>query len=147
MWSAPAAAAAAPVSPSDCCATVALPPEHRLRGHRVFERLYRKGRRLQGDLLVLRQLNAEHPLLPPRLRPHPASPWRCGIVVSSKVHKRAVKRNRLRRLLQEELRRHPPQSRRPLWLLLSLRPGSAEAGEEQLLGECRQLLHQAGLLP
>jgi len=59
----------------------------------------------------------------------------------------AVRRNRLRRLLHEELRRHPPQARRPLWLLLSLRPGSAEVEEERLLGECRQLLHQAGLRP
>jgi ribonuclease P protein component len=126
---------------------VALPPQYRLRGHRVFERLYRKGRRLQGEWLVLRQLNAESALLPPKLRPHPASPWRCGIVVSSKVHKRAVRRNRLRRLLQEELRRHPPQAHRPLWLLLSLRPGSADVDEERLLGECRELLHQAGLRP
>ena len=126
---------------------MALPPEHRLRGLRVFERLYRKGRRLQGEWLVLRQLNAEPALLPPRLRLHPASPWRCGIVVSSKVHKRAVRRNRLRRLLQEELRRHPPLAKRPLWLMLSLRPGSAEVDPERLLGECRQLLHQAGLRP
>jgi len=126
---------------------VALPPEHRLRGHRVFDRLYRRGRRLQGEWLVLRQLNAEPGLLPPNIRSQPTSPWRCGIVVSSKVHKRAVRRNRLRRLLHEELRRHPPQARRPLWLLLSLRPGSAEVEEERLLGECRQLLHQAGLRP
>ena len=104
---------------------MALPPEHRLRGHRVFDRLYRRGRRLQGEWLVLRQLNAEPSLLPPNLRAHPASTWRCGFVVSSKVHKRAVQRNRLRRLLQEELRRHPPQVRRPQWLLISLRPGSA----------------------
>lgn len=126
---------------------MALPPQHRLRGHRVIERLYRKGRRLQGEWLVLRQLNAEPALLPPTLRPHGASPWRCGIVVSSKVHKRAVRRNRLRRLLQEELRLHPPQAQRPQWLLLSLRPGSAEVEEERLLGECRQLLHKAGLRP
>ena len=96
---------------------------------------------------MLRQLNAEAPLLAPDLRQRPASAWRCGIVVSSKVHKRAVRRNRLRRLLHEELRRHPPQSKRPLWLLLSLRPGSAEIAEERLLGECRQLLQQAGLRP
>jgi ribonuclease P protein component len=126
---------------------MALPPEHRLRGLRVFEKLYRRGRRLQGEWLVLRCLNAEAPLLPPRLRHHPASSWRCGIVVSSKVHKRAVRRNRLRRLLQEELCRRPPRPRRPLWLLFSLRPGSADIDEQQLLGECRQLLHQAGLLP
>ena len=33
------------------------------------------------------------------------------------------------------------------WLLISLKPGSAEWAEEALLGECDQLLHQAGLTP
>ena len=126
---------------------MALPPEHRLRGPRAFDRLYRRGRRFEGQWLVLRLLNAEPALLAAADRLHAASPWRCGVVVSSKVHKRAVRRNRLRRLLHEQLRSQPPQPSRPQWLLLSLRPGSAEAGEERLLGECRQLLHQAGLLP
>ncbi|MFM7314620.1 MAG: ribonuclease P protein component [Cyanobium sp.] len=126
---------------------MALPPEHRLRGHRAFERLYRRGRRYQGEWLMLRLMHAEPALLSREERQHGASPWRCGIVVSSKVHKRAVRRNRLRRLLQEELRSRPPQPGSPRWLLLSLRPGSAEAPEARLLGECRDLLHQAGLLP
>lgn len=126
---------------------MALSREHRLRGPRPFERLYRQGRRLQGEWLVLRLLQAVPELLPPPLRSRPASGWRVGIVVSSKVHKRAVRRNRLRRILSEELRLDPPRSRRPLWLLLSLRPGSAEISEDRLLGECRQLLHKAGLRP
>lgn len=126
---------------------MALSREHRLGGHRPFDRLYRQGRRLQGEWLVLRLLPAAAELLPPPLRAHPASAWRAGVVVSSKVHKRAVRRNRLRRILCEELRRDPPRARRPLWLLLSLRPGSAEIGEDRLLGECRQLLHKAGLRP
>jgi ribonuclease P protein component len=96
---------------------------------------------------VLRLLQAVPELLPPPLRSRPASGWRAGIVVSSKVHKRAVRRNRLRRILSEELRLDPPRSRRPLWLLFSLRPGSAEISEDRLLGECRQLLHKAGLRP
>jgi ribonuclease P protein component len=68
-------------------------------------------------------------------------------VVSSKVHRRAVRRNRLRRLLHEELRQRPPEPRQAQWLLFSLLPGSAEADEARLLGECRQLLLQAGLRP
>ena len=68
------------------------------------------------------------------------------MVVSSKVSKLAVRRNRLRRLLHEQLRRHPPAPATPLWLLISLKPGCLERGEDQLLGECRHLLHQAGLL-
>jgi ribonuclease P protein component len=74
-------------------------------------------------------------------------------VISSKVHKRSVRRNRLRRLLHDHLLRQlatdppPAQAQGPLWLLISLKPGSAEREAAQLLGECSQLLQQAGLTP
>jgi ribonuclease P protein component len=124
---------------------VALPQQHRLKGRRVFDRLYRQGRRFQGPGLLLRVLAAEPSLLPPGTPPT-ASPWRCGIVVSSKVSKLAVRRNRLRRLFHDHLRRHPPAPNQPLWLLITLKPGCLERSEDQLLGECAQLLRQAGLL-
>ncbi|MDM7954056.1 MAG: ribonuclease P protein component [Cyanobium sp. CZS 25K] len=124
---------------------MALPQQHRLKGRRVFDRLYRQGRRFQGPALLLRVLAADASLLPPGT-PNPASPWRCGIVVSSKVSKLAVRRNRLRRLFHDHLRRHPPVPSHPLWLLITLKPGCLERSEDQLLGECVHLLAQAGLL-
>ena len=132
---------------------MALPQQHRLKGRRVFDRLYRQGRRYQGPGLLLRVLAAEPSLLPPGTPlarppgiPHTASPWRCGIVISSKVSKLAVRRNRLRRLFHDHLRRHPHTPNQPLWLLITLKPGCLERSEDQLLGECDQLLRQAGLL-
>jgi ribonuclease P protein component len=124
---------------------VALPQQHRLKGRRVFDRLYRQGRRYQGPGLLLRVLAADPSLLPPGTPPT-ASPWRCGIVVSTKVSKLAVRRNRLRRLFHDHLRRHPPTPDQPLWLLITLKPGCLERSDDQLLGECAQLLRQAGLL-
>ncbi|KAF0654971.1 ribonuclease P protein component [Cyanobium sp. Copco_Reservoir_LC18] len=124
---------------------MALPQQHRLKGRRVFDRLYRQGRRYQGPGLLLRVLAADPSLLPPGTPPT-ASPWRCGIVVSTKVSKLAVRRNRLRRLFHDHLRRHPPTPDQPLWLLITLKPGCLERSEDQLLGECAQLLRQAGLL-
>ena len=127
---------------------MALPQCHRLKGQRVFDRIYQKGRRFHGPFLVLRLLEAQPHLLPTEQRTCPPSPWRCGVVVSSKVHKRAVRRNRLRRLLHTHLQTQPIGSGgRPLWLLLSLKPGSADQPPLALLGECSQLLHQAGLTP
>ncbi|MFM7676845.1 MAG: ribonuclease P protein component [Synechococcus sp.] len=141
---------------------MALPRQHRLKGHRCFDLLYQKGRRIHGPFLLLRLVEARTELLPLPQRQHPPSPWRCGIVVSSKVSKRAVRRNRLRRLLHrsllETLASTKPSAQetaapsaaetpqpRPLWLLLSAKPGSAEQPEELLLGECQQLLLKAGL--
>lgn len=91
-------------------------------------------------------------LLKPELQAFAASPWRAAVVVSAKVHKRSVRRNRLRRLLHQHLLESCgpsqwPQGRRGLWLLLSLKPGSAELEPARLLGECSQLMRKAGLTP
>jgi ribonuclease P protein component len=128
---------------------VALPQRHRLRGARVFEQLYRRGRRYESPLLVLRVMAADETLLPPEQRRHPASSWRCAVVVSTKVSKRAVQRNRLRRLLHGHLLACSPESATPTprWLLISLRPGSQAAEPDLLLGECTDLLRRAGLTP
>jgi ribonuclease P protein component len=126
---------------------VALPQRHRLRGGRIFEQLYRRGRRYESPLLVLRVLVAEEILLPPEQRRQPASPWRCAVVVSTKVSKRAVQRNRLRRLLHAHLLVSAPEPGTPHWLLISLRPGSQAVEPAQLLGECTDVLRRAGLTP
>jgi len=126
---------------------VALPRQHRLKGHRVFDRIYRQGRRLHGTLMVLRLLEADPHLLPPEQSRRPPSDWRCGVVVSSKVSKRAVDRNRLRRRLHAHLMASPPVPRTPHWLLISLKPDSLGSDPETLLGECDDLMRKAGLTP
>jgi ribonuclease P protein component len=113
----------------------------------VFDHLLRRGRRLHGTAMVLRLMIADPALLPPADRDRTASPWRFGVVVSGKVSRRAVVRNRLRRRLHAHLLAHPPSGGAPLWLLLSLRPGSAELSTDALLGECDDLLRRAGLTP
>ena len=124
---------------------MALPQKHRLRGLRVFDRLYRHGQRFHGQWLTLRVLEQDLALLPPRDRAYPTSPWRCAVIVSGKVSKRAVRRNHLRRLVQGLLTSTPPEPKRPCWLVFSLKPGSIDAEESHLLGECLLLLQKAGL--
>ncbi|HCA62434.1 MAG TPA: ribonuclease P protein component, partial [Synechococcales bacterium UBA8647] len=75
-----------------------LPQRHRLRGRGVFDYIYQRGQRFQQGLLQLRVADAATNLLrePPETL---EGELRFGVVISSKVSKRAVKRNRLRRLL------------------------------------------------
>ena len=113
----------------------------------MFDQILRRGRRLHGTAMVLRVITADSSLLPPADRDRSPSPWRFGVVVSGKVSRRAVVRNRLRRRLHSHLLAHPPRTGPPLWLVLSLRPGSAELPEDALLGECDDLLRRAGLTP
>jgi len=127
-----------------------LSREHRLRGRFVFDRLYQKGQRHHGKWMVLRSLPAQPELLKPDPRdPNPLS-CRLGVVVSNKVSKRSVRRNQLRRLLHVQLSaivRSMPDQAMGRWLLISLKPGSAEATDQALLGECSELLAKAGLPP
>lgn len=126
---------------------MALPQRHRLRGFRVFETIYRKARRLHGAAMVLRVCSADPSLLSRDEREAAASPWRCAVVVSGKVSKRAVQRNRLRRALHQHLLEQPISGPGPTWMLISLKPGSPDLPTEQLLGECTELLRKAGLTP
>lgn len=70
---------------------------------------------------------------------------RLAVVVSKKVSKRAVIRNRLRRLLHRAFMEEVPRLRRGHWLLLSLKPGAAQRSEDQLLQEWNHLLRRSGL--
>ena len=219
---------------------MALPKRHRLRGHRAIDHLHRHGRRHHTAHLLLRVTPAVPSLLSTQDRVAGSSPWRCALVISAKVHKRAVVRNRLRRLLHRHLLTSlprpaepvlgnppapgskamapagmeprasddqplgwpgpqsqsepgspvgawsgtesdddaatlrepagsslvsrspageqptdgagpavaaPPSPSAPLWLMVSLRPGSAELESDQLLGECTLVLRRAGLIP
>ena len=122
-----------------------LPQRHRLRGRGVFDYLYQRGQRVQQGLLQLRVV----PASPQLLREPPTDPdgeLRFGVVISSKVSKRAVKRNRLRRRLHEAFLRQKFRSNLPpIWLLLNLRPGAAELSDDNLLEEWSTLIQRAGL--
>ena len=122
-----------------------LPQRHRLRGRGVFDYLYQRGQRFQQGLLQLRVAEAA----PKLLREPPVElegELRFGVVISSKVSKRAVKRNRLRRRLHKAFLRQAFRSDLPpTWLLLNLRPGAAELSDDNLLEEWSTLIQRAGL--
>jgi len=79
----------------------------------------------------------------------PGERCRCAIVISSKVSKRAVVRNRLRRLFHSHLRLRLEtlDQHAGRWLLISLRSDASAVDPAQLLKECDSLLTSAGLHP
>ena len=121
-----------------------LPQRHRLRGRGIFDYLYKQGRRIHGVSLLLRTA----PAAPELLKPGTGEPdsLRFAVVISSKVSKRAVKRNRLRRRLHDAFMSQSfRQDLPPTWLLLNLRPGAAELSDDNLLKEWSTLIQRAGL--
>lgn len=67
--------------------------KHRFHGHSSLRYVYSNGRTVRGQDLAIRFANN-----PKR------SSYRCAVVVSKKVSKSAVKRNRIRRRLYEVIR-------------------------------------------
>ena len=122
-----------------------LPQRHRLRGRGVFDYLYQRGQRFQQGLLQLRVADAA----PKLLREPPLElegELRFGVVISSKVSKRAVKRRSEGARLHEAFLRQAFRSDLPpTWLLLNLRPGAAELSDDNLLKEWSTLIQRAGL--
>lgn len=75
---------------------MALPKNNRLRRKRDFDAVFRHGKTVAGSFLFTKTI----------ISPLPQS--RFGIVISSRVAKTAVLRNRIRRLLGESIRNHLP---------------------------------------
>jgi ribonuclease P protein component len=66
---------------------------HRFHGHNSLNPVYGHGQTVRGQFISLKYLN----------RP-PGRPYRAAVVVSRKVHKSAVVRNRIRRRIYEIVR-------------------------------------------
>jgi len=73
---------------------------HRFHGHHSLKGVYDRGRSIRGGLLNLKVATRD-----------PKRPYRVAVVVSKKVHKSAVTRNRIRRRVYELVRTstHQPQ--------------------------------------
>lgn len=68
---------------------------HRFHGHGSLRYVYQNGETVRGPLCSLKFIRNER-------RKH----WRLAVVVSKKVHKSAVRRNRIRRRIYETARLH-----------------------------------------
>jgi ribonuclease P protein component len=122
---------------------MALPQAHRLRHRSDFDRVYRQGKRYRSKYLTLWVYwppaiasPTDRPTHPP---PHP-SPPKIGVVISRKVDKRSVVRNRLRRWIHTGLCHLLPQLP-PGWLaVIGVHPTALECNYQKLLQELEQLL-------
>ena len=73
---------------------MALPIERRLKKELDFKRVLKTGNTYRGILLFIKYTTS------------PNTPSRFGITVSAKISKKAVVRNRIRRLLSETIQAH-----------------------------------------
>jgi len=110
-----------------------FPPTARVRARADFDRIFRDGRRVALPVLALHWRRE-------------TGPARLGLAVSRKVDRRAVVRNRIRRVLREHFRLLRNQLPGGDYVLVA-RPPAASASAAALREACSQLLRRAGALP
>ena len=70
-----------------------------------------------------------------------------AITISKKVSKKAVERNRIRRILQDSLLKNfsKENNHKPYWLLVNLKSGDFCNDEKKLLDDFQKLISKTGL--
>ncbi|APB33412.1 ribonuclease P [Gloeomargarita lithophora Alchichica-D10] len=107
----------------------------RLRGHRVFAALYQNHRHQRGQFFRL------------RYRPHPEGTGvQAAVVVSTKVSKKAVQRNRLKRQMRSVLRQLLPECTPGWQMVITAQPQALTGQYGDFLRELEQLLQRAGMI-
>jgi len=103
---------AAPTAPTgpDVNSSLRLPPERRMRRPAEFKRVYAGGRRLGSEHFTV------------NLQGNGATSARLGMSIAARILRRAVDRNRVRRLIRESFRVHQ-QRLPPLDIVIGVRAG------------------------
>lgn len=135
---------------------MALPKANRLKSRHDFKAVFREGVRCHGYYMTLRALrpcNDKSPSWNTALSHEEKTlrtltPLRIGISISTKVSKKAVVRNRLKRQIAAVLYELLPKLA-PAWrLVVVVKPTAAqqECGSKQFLQELKQLLVKAEVI-
>ena len=111
-----------------------LPAPHRLRGDANFTRLLKHGRRFFTPRMML------------RIVPNDDRLSRFAFVVSTRVHKKAVHRNRIKRQMREIVRKELPNIRGGYDGLIAVKKEALALTFQELQSELVDLLSKARLL-
>ena len=124
-----------------------LPKNMRLKGHKCFDFIYKKGSRFYSSSMVLRVTKANKKLRSKGISFHSKPSIKCAISISNKVSKKSVTRNKLRRLFHHYLssRLSNIDFESEVWAFITLKPSCMQNSNSTLLKECDKLLIKAGI--
>ena len=126
---------------------MALPKAMRLKGHRTFDYIHKNSVKYYGKLMTFKIARSNPKILISHKNIHNLNNFKIGISVSKKVSKKAVVRNKIRRILQDCLLKNFSQenNHRPYWLLVNLKCKDFCNNEIELLEEFQHLIFKSGL--
>ena len=127
---------------------MALPKSMRLKGHRTFDYIHKKSVKFYGKLMTIKLARSEQKILISHKHTDISSNFRVAIAISKKVSKKAVERNKLRRILHEYLLKNfnEENNHKPYWLHVNLKSGTSHNDKNELLLEFHNLMNKAGLI-
>ena len=127
---------------------MALPKDMRLKGHRTFNYIHKNSVTYHGKLMTFKVARSNPEILLSHKLATNSNKFRMAIAVSKKVSKKAVERNKLRRILQEWLLTNIQNinNHKPYWLLVNLKIGDFYNDKNKLLEEFQKLMFKSRLI-
>ena len=127
---------------------MALPKDMRLRGHRTFDYIHKNSIKYHGKLMTFKVAISNPEILLSHKLTNTSNKLRVAIAISKKVSKKAVERNKLRRILQEWLLTNIQEfnNHKPYWLLVNLKFGDFCNDKSLLLEEFQNLMFKSRLI-
>ena len=127
---------------------MALPKNMRLKGHRTFNYIHKNSTTFHGKLMTFKVARSNPEILLTHKIKNNSNKFRIAIAVSKRVSKKAVVRNKLRRILQEWLLKNIKNinNHKPYWLLVNLKFGDFCNDKNELLEEFQKLMFKSRLI-
>ena len=127
---------------------MALPKDMRLKGHRTFNYIHKNSTTYYGKLMTFKVARSNPNILLTHKLKNTPNNFRVAIAISKKVSKKAVVRNKLRRILQEWLLTNIQKinNHKPYWLLVNLKIGDFCNDRSKLLEEFQNLMLKSRLI-
>ena len=127
---------------------MALPKDMRLKGHRTFNYIHRNSIKYYGQLMTFKVAESKPEILLSHNFTNTSNNLRIAIAISKKVSKKAVDRNKIRRIIQDWLLKNIQKinNHKPYWLLVNLKTGNFCNDKNQLLEEFQNLMFKSRLI-
>ena len=127
---------------------MALPKNMRLKGHRTFNYIHKNAIRYHGKLMTFKVARSNPEILLSHKLRNTSNKFKVAIAISKKVSKKAVERNKLKRILQDWLLKNNQKinNHKPYWLLVNLKSGDFCNDKSRLLEDFQNLMFKSRLI-
>ena len=126
---------------------MALPKSMRLKGHRTFNYIHKNSVKYQGKFMTFKIAKSNPKILESHNIYDNSDQFKIAIAIGKKVSKKAVERNKVRRVLHNYLLKNfnVQNNHKPYWLLVNLKSESFFNDKNKLLEEFQYLISKSGV--